>query len=307
MDYEIVNILDATLGQHKSYSNSEYYYFCPFCHHYNPKLAVNIAKRKWQCWKCSQRGSTLLSLLRKLDVSREQIQSLGALLNDEIQYSKVVPLDDVRLTLPSEFMSLADSAQSIEYTKAMRYLTDRGITFADILRYNIGYCTSGPYRGRIIVPTYNADSTLAYFVGRDYHGTSYLKYMNPKVSKNIVGFENQINWKYPIIICEGVFDAMAIKRNAVPQLGTHLPKRLQKKILQQSTPDVYIALDSNALKDTIKIAHQLMKEGKRVHLVELDNRDPSSMGFEEMQTRIRHARMLSFVDLVQLKLRLSQL
>ena len=38
------------------------------------------------------------------------------------------------------------------------------------------------------------------------------KYKNPPVSKNVIMFENQVNWKEPITLVEGVFDAMAVKK-----------------------------------------------------------------------------------------------
>ncbi len=34
----------------------------------------------------------------------------------------------------------------------------------------------------------------------------------PSVSKDIIPFELFINWESPIVLCEGPFDAMAIKR-----------------------------------------------------------------------------------------------
>ena len=42
-------------------------------------------------------------------------------------------------------------------------------------------------------------------------------YKNPEASKNIIFFENLINWNAPIILCEGVFDAMAIRTSGVAQ------------------------------------------------------------------------------------------
>lgn len=305
MQYQIVNILDSVLGPHKSYAKSEYYYSCPFCHHYNPKLAVNLQKKKWHCWKCGKQGGTLLSLFRRLDVTKEQMHQLRTLLEDEIPTAKLDLGEKIPLVLPSEFIPLSEPSKLLERTKALAYLTKRGITEDDILLHNIGYCPEGMYKHRLIIPSYDESGSLNFFVGRDYHGFSYLKYMNPPVSKNIVGFENHINWDYPIVICEGVFDAMAIKRNAVPQLGTHLPKKLQKRILQQGVKEVYLALDDDALKDTIRIAERFMKEGLTVYLVDLDGHDPSEMGFLEMQHRIKNATKLKFVDLVQLKLRLS--
>lgn len=306
MLYQIVSILDSVLGQHKSYAKSEYYYFCPFCHHHKPTLAINLLKRKWHCWKCEARAGTILSLLRRLDVTQAQIGQLRELLEDEMPSLRDDKSERVTLALPTEFISLTEQSKFLEWKNAMRYLTARGITAQDILRYNIGYCREGMYRNRLIVPSYDASGMLNFFVGRDFTGTSYLKYMNPPVSKNIVGFENHINWDYPIVICEGVFDAMAIKRNAVPQLGKTLPKKLQKRILQQDTNDVFLALDNDALKDTIRIAERFMREGLNVYLVELDGNDPSDMGFVDMQHRIKNASKLAFVDLVKLKLRLTR-
>ena len=43
-------------------------------------------------------------------------------------------------------------------------------------------------------------------------------------------FENQINWNEPITLVEGVFDAMAVKRNAIPLLGKFVPKTLNDTI-----------------------------------------------------------------------------
>lgn len=303
MNYEIVSILDSVLGPHRKYANTEHYYHCPFCHHYNPKLAVNVQKGKWQCWKCGARGGRLLSLLRKLDVPRDIVQRLATLLAEEIPHAKTDQTQAI-LALPAEYRPLWEPSRLIEYRNAMRYLQNRGIVLADILRYQIGYCSEGMYANRVIVPSYEANGALNYFIGRDYYGVSSLKYMNPRVSKNIVGFENQINWNYPIVICEGVFDAMAIRRNAVPLLGKTLSKKLQEKIIQQKGMDIYLALDDDALKETIKLTERFMNEGMNVYLVDLCGKDPSDIGTRTMTKLIREAKKLSFYDLMTLKMRL---
>jgi len=303
VQYQILHILDSILGPHKRFAKSEYYYSCPFCHHYNPKLAVNLIKRKWHCWKCGKRGGTLLSLFRRLDVSKEQINTLRLLLEDEVPRALTETVESTLLTLPEEFISLATPTNAPIYKKALGYLEDRGITRDDILVHNLGYCTEGMYRNRIVIPSYDATETLNFFVGRDFSGGPYLKYMNPPISKNLVIFENLINWNYPVVICEGVFDAMAIKRNAIPQLGTLLPRKLLGRILQEGQREVYLALDGDALKDTVRIAERLMREGITVYLVDLDGRDPSDIGFVDMQHRIANATKMGFSDLVRLKLK----
>ncbi len=69
-----------------------------------------------------------------------------------------------------------------------------------------------------------------------------MKYKNPKVSKDIIGFDLFINWDLPIVLCEGVFDAIAIKRNAIPLFGKTIPKSLHKKIIEKKVRDIYICL-----------------------------------------------------------------
>ena len=40
-----------------------------------------------------------------------------------------------------------------------------------------------------------------------------------------------INWSSPLVLCEGPFDAIAIKRNAIPLLGNNIQSKLMKKIV----------------------------------------------------------------------------
>jgi DNA primase len=303
VNYEIVHILDTELGGSKKFGGGEHYYFCPFCNHYNPKLAVNINKGKWQCWTCNARGGSLMSLLRKMKVPREQIRKLSVLLETYLP-KEDDPTDVVDVTLPSEFLPLWEPSSLIGYRRASAYAKGRGITFADVLRYRIGYCVEGRYANRLIVPSYDAQGSLNFFVARDFTGSAFVNYVNPPVSKDVVAFDYYTNWEYPIVLVEGMFDAMAVKRNAIPLLGKTLPRRLQKKIIETGTQDVYLALDNDALKDTIRIAETLTNEGVTVWLIELDGKDPSDLGGDAMSKLMKQARRVDFLTLMQLKLRL---
>ena len=46
---------------------------------------------------------------------------------------------------------------------------------------------------------------LNYFVGRDFYAST-LKYKNPPIPKDVIGFDLYVNWSLPIILVEGVFD-----------------------------------------------------------------------------------------------------
>lgn len=302
MDYRIVQILDDLLGPGKSLSNGEHYYFCPFCHHHNPKFAVNVIKGKWQCWKCNKRGSSLLYLIRKLGASRTQIIGLSTLLNEMIPES--ITVDSTIVTLPPEYIPLWQPSETYKSKLAREYLKSRHVSINDIVRYQIGYCETGKYYNRIIVPSYDLKNTLNFFIGRDFTSNLTLSYLTPSVSKNIVALENQINWNYPIILVEGMFDAMTTKRNAIPLLGKTLSDKLQTEIIRMGVEDIYLALDDDALKQTIRIAEHYMREGINVWVVDINGKDPSVIGSDKMFTLMKSATKLNFTSLLQLKMRL---
>ena len=129
-----------------------------------------------------------------------------------------------------------------------------------------------------------------------------MKYKNPPTSKDIIGFDLFINWDEPIVLCEGVFDAMAIKRNAIPLFGKTIPKKLMKKIYEKQTKTIYILLDSDAIKDALKITDKLMKNGINVYFVKLKNEDPSDMGFKRVTNLIKKSEETSFSDLIRMRL-----
>ena len=100
----------------------------------------------------------------------------------------------------------------------------------------------------VIIPSYDEQGNLNYFTGRSFEKEPYVKYRNPETSRDIIPFELFINWKLPLVLCEGPFDAIAIKRNAIPLLGNNIQSNLMKKIVTSTVEKIYIALDNDALK-----------------------------------------------------------
>jgi hypothetical protein len=106
------------------------------------------------------------------------------------------------------------------------------------------------------------------------------------------------------VLCEGPFDALAIKRNAIPLLGKHLQDNLMKKIVTSTVKQIYIALDKDAIKDALRFAELLLNEGKEVYLVDLDEKDPSEMGFDNFTNLIQNTYPLTTYDLMAKKIEL---
>ena len=91
---------------------------------------------------------------------------------------------------------------------------------------------------------------MNYFVSRSLDENAEYKYNAPQCNKNeIIGFEYFINWNVPVMLCEGSFDAIAIKRNAVPLFGKTISKKLKIKLINPQVKTVYLALDNDALKE----------------------------------------------------------
>ena len=156
----------------------------------------------------------------------------------------------------------------------------------------------------IIIPSYDKDGTLNYFSARSFDKNSSRKYKNPQTSRDIIPFEFYINWNSPLILCEGVFDALAIKRNVIPLLGKNISKELMKKIVMSSIQKIYIALDKDAIKEALGFCENLLNQGKKVYLVELQDKDPGEMGFANFTNLIQQTPKLTFSKLFEKKLQL---
>jgi hypothetical protein len=251
---------------------------------------------------CDVKGRSLFQLFKKLNSTTTEIDELNNMVGRDF-YKSYTDTSNVikRVELPKEFKPLWNGGNSIIKRHALNYLHKRGITFEDVIKYNIGYCDFGLYSNRIIVPSYDSEGQLNFFVGRDFY-KSKMKYKNCFSTKNVIGFELFVNWNEPIVLVEGPFDAIAAKRNAIPLFGKTILSNLKKKIYEKKVIDIYIALDEDALTDSIKIVEEFMKNGINTYLIKSTQKDPSDMGFYEFIKLTREAKQFKFSDLIKLKL-----
>ena len=297
--FSLIALLESVLNKGKITSNDNIAFNCPFCNHHKKKMEIDIVTQHWHCWVCNAAGRKLAILFRKLNVQREKISKLVKLL-DDVEYKPTKTSTDTPvLHLPEGYRPLWDlDSTSPEYRNAVYYLKGRGIDIYDILRYRIGYCRKGPYSGKIIIPSYDENASLNYFVARAYYEEDKWKHKNPPTSKDIVGFELHINWNMPIVLVEGAFDAIAIKRNAIPLFGKTISNTLKKRIVEKGVKQIYICLDQDAKKQALETAEYFMANGIDVYFVDLTSGDPSELGFEkikrilEMTTRMRSEQLM---------------
>lgn len=303
----LVTLVDSVIGKGKPTSGANYSYHCPFCNHHKPKLEINFQENQeginhWHCWVCNKKGKKLISLFKAVSAPDHKIQELKSYVKVSFYEEKETVVEI--LALPKEYKPLYQAdRENIITRQALAYLKKRGITEIDIKRYNIGYCETGRYKEMIIIPSYDHSGLLNYFIARNF-GPSDLKYKNPKISKNIIPLELLINWNSPLVICEGMFDAIAIKRNAIPLLGKTISEKLMKKIVSSEVKQVFIALDNDALKQALNHCETFLNHGKEVFFIDLEQKDPSEIGFVEFTKLLHRSTPLTFRMLLEKKLEL---
>lgn len=310
-------LLESVLGNGHKTSRGNYSFRCPFpnCPSYlkqdKNKLEINLLttdknENPWHCWVCESRGKTIRTLFKQIKVPADKFNELKMVIVPT-KGDHYYPITTI--SLPKEFISLINVSKlnkinSLEARRALSFLKKRGISHEDIIKYNIGFCLEGVYKDRIIIPSYDSYGNINYFMARAFiEGIQ--KYKNPPIdAKSAIGWELFINWDAPIILIEGIFDALTVKRNVIPLFGKRIHDKLMQKLVESSVNRIYIALDPDAIKNALKYAEELMSYGKEVYLVEITGKDANEIGFESFLNTIENTMPLNFQSLLNRKLEL---
>lgn len=301
---EKAQILKKAFGRHWTTQN-EMLFGCPKCEHDKLKLSVNVEKNAFKCWVCGFSGSKISYLIKKY--APEHYAEWSAISDDidltqyEFIFQEQVETPDQIINLPDEFKTLT-GVKTGDKRRALQYLYSRGITDVDILKWKIGFCDFGEYEGRVIIPSFNAKGQLTYFIARSYTD-DWMKYKNPKASKDIIFNDLNIDWNDDIIIVEGAFDAIG-NSNCIPILGSSLREthKLFQKICRNKT-EVYLALDQDAKSKEFFISKKLKEYGVSCKSIQVaPYNDVSEMPNEVFLERKLNAEFITDLDYLKYKL-----
>lgn len=309
MDQRLLDFLTTVLGDYKELNGGEYSFKSPFKRHRKKKLQIQLDPNSnkfgyWNDWITDNSGKSLFSLFKKMGASETKIERLADLVDKPSYYRKGEDNKEFKsVSLPQSFEPLWEEGNSIEYKHALNYINKRGISYSDLLKYQIGYCEKGKYKNRIIIPSFDNKGEVNYFVGRTFFD-DFMKYKNPSFPKTeVIGFENLISWNYPVILTEGVFDAITVKRNALPLFGSRLYDKILNKFVVENPPEIIIALDSDAIEKSLNIIEELLNFELNVSIVNLpENSDPSDLGFEKIWKLIKERDQIDLKSFVEYKL-----
>tara|TARA_R110002074_G_scaffold283783_3_gene455407 strand:+ start:2016 stop:2957 length:942 start_codon:yes stop_codon:yes gene_type:complete len=274
-----LKILTSVLGDYYK-SNSEMLFHCPRCEHHKRKLSLNVDKNVFKCWVCDYKGKDIYRIIKRHG-DYNQKQDWKALTSTVDVENFTTQLFDVvdktrknKIDLPTEFVSLVNKKLPPTSLYALNYLMSRGVTKNEIARWKIGYCDEGDFAGRIIIPSFDMQGDVNYFVARSYD-REWPRYLNPQsVDKNIIFNELFLDFDEDLVLVEGAFDAIVAGPNSAPILGSTLREghMLVQKIIQNDTI-VYLGLDADAKKKELEIIKLLLKYDIEVYKVDTSGYD----------------------------------
>jgi DNA primase len=253
----VLELIEEVLGEPRKVYDSklQYGYNCIECDEGKGKgnLEVSLEKHLFHCWSCGISGP-----LGKLfdEYGNKKLKKTYLLIRpDEF---KVEEKKKNILRLPQGYTKILEASPIYPpHKEAFNYLKSRGITDEMCERCNIGLTTTGDFQGRIIIPSYDKDGKLNYFIARSWNPRAKMKYKNPPCEKDQIIFnEKLINWDEDIYLVEGAFDSIFVK-NSIPMLGKHLSELLFTNLYNKAKKNVIICLDGDAFNNAVELYHTL--------------------------------------------------
>ncbi len=257
----LVELLEEVLGDHGLHypNRGQISFNCPVCDDERNKhnLEVNYIDNVYKCWSCGDSEGTHGPLGRIFDKYGNRKQKK---LYQVFKPETVVKREKKKkaLKLPDGFTLFKDSSPVYPVRRqAINYLYNRGISDYMIEKYQIGFCDKGDHAGRIVVPSYDKNDELNYYIARSWNPMSRAKYKNPEAEKDkIIFWENLIDWNKDIFLVEGAFDGLFLD-NAIPMLGKHMSELLFETIYLNAKGSITICLDADAWQNAVKLYHEL--------------------------------------------------
>jgi len=229
--FNIEKFIEREEPVEKRSNSREMCFLCPRCEDTVGKLYVNRETLKFFCHRC---------------------QFAGGPRNATKKYVRTAPPALREIKRPPSYIRLMPQSKELYHNlirdkpEIRKLLRNKNFRWEDLQGWELGYCTNGPFTGRLIIPVY-FNYKLVALQGRTLFNED-PKYKN----RASTGVYTQIfyNWDRAkkndtLVIVEGPFDAWRVGFNAIATLGTFLSSYRVGLINQLHPKRVVIMYDAD--------------------------------------------------------------
>jgi hypothetical protein len=290
----LLNRLKKLFPNGKQSSGSWYNITCPFCQEAGfgedtgKHLGLNYKLGYTNCWRCKKRIKLTWFL-----------ESRGYRLNeDELVFESSSTINQINpeILFPENYVSLFSliGSDSYAHTKALDYAELRlGLPLA--IKLSVGFCETGKYANRIIVPMFDSNDNIIYFIARSVFKYSKPKILNPPGQRRSILF----NWNTAknfseIYLMEGVFGAVVAYPYGVATLGKEITEEQILLILKSKVKIINVVLDGNAIPDAYSVAERILSYTNQVRVRVLELKKETQPDDFDLQYLIGLKRHYSF-------------
>jgi len=300
----IEKILDSLNMEYKR-RGKELLAFCPNEEHIEtaPSWSINAEPNSKRfgihyCFGCGYRGS-VISLVKKYrncnDVKAvkfikaicgisgtvDEDYLLEQSLNDKSDDKKKILYKRIKIALPDEFKKLTSKSE-----KYFTYATQRGLTEESIKKFKVGFCHTGYYWNRLIMPIYFQGNLYSFLARNNDHrrrckkDKRVLYVPGPKMSFIVWPYDDlDFDLDY-VIIVEGLFDAIKILswdyENVITVFGNKISEEQEELI--RPFKNIYLVPDGDEGGEILKDYSKGLVYDHNVFVIELpENQDPGSI------------------------------
>lgn len=273
---------------------------CALCFDEKSRLYIEASSGLWMCHRCGEKGHLLSLLVRVVELTFATAYPLAESISAQpidapvvIEAHRAPPPSSVRL--PRGFIRDAGDRYAGDY------FAMRGLSRTLVSDVGAGYCLTGYYAHRVIVPviTQGALRTWVARTWKPYEQKKVLMAVESQAARALFGYDLLVDerrhWK-ELIVVEGVFDALRLwdlgYRETVATLGAHITD-LQMALMKHLRPSAVVLMrDADEAGDTaaIKEGRALLSNMFSVSIAHLpENSDPSEASPQDIRTALEKA------------------
>lgn len=320
---EGINKLFKQLGEYKK--RADFYNFrCPFHQGSRFNFGISVSSGRFKCLGCPEEGSLADLSDRLSGVSGasggwgEGLLAPGG--GSEWDGDTSSAAGRARKTTPrvwdrqawweKQFTRIVSPGNSLTQTAAYDYLRRRHV---NLQKYPVGLLS--PFHTRVTFPFYE-DGQVVYYQARSFNAVSALKTLNPD-SKDWKG-KGEVLWNYDnlrdtVIICEGIFDAIAAETGSRSEdfgpfratclLGKTITEDQIFLLRKKKVRHIFVMLDADAVPDAWELGVKLYNAHFTVHVCEyklagVRKKDPGECDAVEIAKLLNFARSVSYLTVL---------